>query len=64
MLYEGTSVVRVLDSFKASPVRLAIVIDEYGSLEGIVTQTDLSKPLPAICRDPARSPKSWSGSNT
>ncbi|APO78513.1 hemolysin-related transporter-associated domain-containing protein (plasmid) [Rhizobium etli 8C-3] len=57
VLHEGTSVVRVLSSFKASPVHLAIVIDEYGSLEGIVTQTDLLEAiageLPGSDEEPA-----------
>ncbi len=48
VVLESTATVKVLERFKQSPVRLAIIVDEYGSLQGIVTQTDL---LEAIAGD-------------
>ncbi len=48
VVLESTPTFKVLDRFKQGPVRLAIIVDEYGSLQGIVTQTDL---LEAIAGD-------------
>jgi len=38
---ESTSVLRTLDLFRKTPVHTAIVVDEFGMLQGIVTRTDL-----------------------
>lgn len=45
VLHEGTPVLKVLEHFKSKPIRMAVIVDEYGSLEGIVTQTDLLEAL-------------------
>jgi len=48
VVLESTPAIKVLERFKQRPVRLATIVDEYGSLQGIVTQTDL---LEAIAGD-------------
>jgi magnesium and cobalt exporter, CNNM family len=59
---EHTSILRTLEVFRKTPVNTAIVIDEYGTVQGIITRTDLleavagrlpdvdGKPQPKITR--------------
>ncbi len=44
-LPEPMPIFRVLEQFKRAPVRLATILDEYGVLQGIVTQTDLLESI-------------------
>jgi putative hemolysin len=47
-VHESTAILRTLDLFRKTPVHTAIVVDEFGSLQGIVTRTDL---LEAVAGD-------------
>jgi CBS domain containing-hemolysin-like protein len=51
VIHEAMRIFKVLEQFKRAPVRLATILNEYGVLEGIVTQTDL---LEAIAGDLAQ----------
>lgn len=44
-LHDNLSVLKALKLFKETPVSLAIVVDEYGSIEGLVTLNDIIQTI-------------------
>jgi putative hemolysin len=41
IVHESTTILRTLDLFRQTPVHAAVVVDEFGAIQGIVTRTDL-----------------------
>jgi CBS domain containing-hemolysin-like protein len=44
-IQESTPIFKVLERFRAAPVRMVLVRNEYGGMEGIVTQADLLEAM-------------------
>src|SRR5215469_982122 len=51
-IYQATSILNTLELFKNTPVHMALVVDEYGNLQGVVTQTDLLEAIAGDLPDP------------
>jgi putative hemolysin len=41
VVHDGTPVFRLLEMFRETSLHIAVVVDEYGSVEGLVTVTDI-----------------------
>jgi CBS domain containing-hemolysin-like protein len=51
-VYEGASILNTIEFFKRRPIDIALVVDEYGNFQGVVTQTDLLEAIAGDLPDP------------
>ena len=57
MVHESTSVIRLVELFRSGPDRLAIVLDEYGVVEGVVAPADILTAIAGeLSQDTAEEP--------
>lgn len=51
IVHDGATVLQVLEVFTNRPIQMALIVDEYGALRGVVTQTDLLEALAGEIKD-------------
>lgn len=54
VFHETTTALEALELIRRSPVHIALVVDEYGSLQGITTVTDITEAIVGAIRETER----------
>jgi putative hemolysin len=56
---ERTSILRTIALFRKTPVNTAVIVDEYGTVQGIVTRTDLMEAVASHLPDSPEAKVTW-----
>jgi putative hemolysin len=52
-VHESTPILRLIELFRQAPIHMALVVDEYGTIEGIVTANDVLSAIAGVFAEDA-----------